>query len=152
LNEDEEMWELHQDSRVDVKNQKVLGYLGEFGSTYCIMGFQKTSTLVYDFSFYPNPLNPGDIGNFVYLLTDNAMVIINIFTATGGLVKQIEIEPGDPTGGHGIASGRWNEVHWDGTNDAGRWLANGAYFAHFEATAFHSGAHTTKTLWIGITH
>jgi len=72
---------------------------------------------------YPNPFSPGHKSGqgtyFAYLLTDMAdQVTLKIYTLTGRLVSQFDILDG---------FAGYNEFYWDGLDDDGDPLANGAY-------------------------
>jgi len=69
---------------------------------------------------YPNPFNNKiDIG---FQITDNSRVKLEIYDATGRLVKQYNHLVNQP----------FNQVSWDGRDNSGYRLPNGVYFVQLE--------------------
>lgn len=71
---------------------------------------------------YPNPFNPETW--LPYQLANDAEVVIRIYSATGQLVRNMDL--GFQQAGYYI--GRSRAAYWDGRNDLGERLASGVYF------------------------
>lgn len=71
---------------------------------------------------YPNPFNPETW--LPYQLANDAEVVIRIYSATGQLVRNMDL--GFQQAGYYI--GRSRAAYWDGRNDLGEPLASGVYF------------------------
>jgi hypothetical protein len=79
---------------------------------------------------YPNPFNPDTW--IPYQLKDDAHVEIRIYTATGQLVRTLNL-------GHhpvGFYTDREKAAYWDGKNEAGEHVASGVYFYSIKAGDF----------------
>ena len=85
--------------------------------------------------FTPNPLTIGAQGEIHFSLPGPGKATLEIFDLQGRLVKTL-------FNGSGKAGD--NEVTWDGTDDSGRYVANGIYFYRLHA----SGEDTAKKLVI----
>lgn len=79
---------------------------------------------------YPNPCNPDTW--IPYQLREDADVVINIYTATGQLVRTLSL--GLMPAGFYID--REKAAHWDGKNEAGESIASGVYFYTIHAGGF----------------
>ncbi len=77
---------------------------------------------------YPNPFNParGGVTIIGYVLPEDAVVDIDIYTITGELVKKVVSSEFKATGSH-------QEDSWSGDNDAGRGIIPGTYFCRITA-------------------
>ncbi|NQT29181.1 MAG: T9SS type A sorting domain-containing protein [Candidatus Saganbacteria bacterium] len=73
---------------------------------------------------YPNPFSPSDGQSTTmrYTLSEAAPITIKIYNIAGRPVRSNFYLAGTPGGSEGI-----NEVTWDGSNDFGGKVANGAY-------------------------
>jgi len=80
---------------------------------------------------YPNPFNPTTV--IPFSLRSGGMVELSIYDATGRRVKGL-VKGALPAGGH--------ETVWDGTDDRGRSVASGVYFARLG----HAGGHAVIKL------
>jgi hypothetical protein len=65
---------------------------------------------------FPNPVDRD--GHFTYLLSQPARVSIQVYSVAGHLVRRIDDAPGAPG---------YNQVRWDGLDQDGNPLGNGAY-------------------------
>jgi hypothetical protein len=94
------------------------------GTTACAKTTIIPQTLRGSFTNYPNPFAAGrELTTFAFYLRDHAEVRLRLFTGFGRLVKTLD--PGTPRPG-----GRVHEdIHWDGTDERGTRVQNGAYFA-----------------------
>lgn len=78
------------------------------------------------FKNYPNPFNPiSEQTEFRYYLSAASDVDIYIFTATGEQVRHMHFNAGS-TGGQ---AGPNVDIYWDGKNENGQVVLNGAYLA-----------------------
>jgi hypothetical protein len=80
---------------------------------------------------HPNPFNPST--TIPFSLSRGGMVELSIYDATGRRVKGL-VKGALPAGGH--------ETVWDGTDDRGRSVASGVYFARLG----HAGGYATLKL------
>lgn len=79
---------------------------------------------------YPNPFNPDTW--IPYRLREDANVVISIYSATGQLVRRLDL-------GHrnaGSYTSMEKAVHWDGRNDHGEMVSSGLYFYTIQAGEF----------------
>ena len=79
---------------------------------------------------YPNPFNPDTW--IPYQLEKDADVVIRIYTATGQLVRVLNL-------GYkraGFCTNKERAAYWDGENEAGEHVAGGVYFYSIEAGDF----------------
>ena len=79
---------------------------------------------------YPNPFNPDT--RIPYQLKEGTDVTIRIYSATGELVRELNL-------GHkpaGLYAGHDRAAYWDGRNGAGEQLASGVYFYTIQAGEF----------------
>jgi hypothetical protein len=78
---------------------------------------------------YPNPFHPGEQPTTIaYKLSDNANVVLRIYTLTGGLVFETRFSAGTPGGAVGL-----NQFLWDGRNGDGTEVASGGYVLYIQA-------------------
>ena len=79
---------------------------------------------------YPNPFNPETW--IPYQLTEAAAVQIRIYSASGQLVRTLDLgfKPAD------FYTSRSEAAYWDGRNDIGEQVASGLYFYHLQAGHF----------------
>jgi hypothetical protein len=76
------------------------------------------------FTNYPNPFAAGrELTTFAFYLTQRAEVRLRIFTGFGSLVKTLD--PGTLRPGGTVQE----DIRWDGTDERGATVQNGAYFA-----------------------
>lgn len=81
-------------------------------------------TLRESFANYPNPFAAGrELTTFAFYLPRNADVSLKLFTGFGRLVKVLD--PGTPRSGPLVHE----DIRWDGTDERGARVQNGAYFA-----------------------
>ena len=81
---------------------------------------------------YPNPFNPDTW--IPYQLSEDAEVVIKIYTSTGQLVRTLSL-------GHkpaGFYTGKEKAAYWDGCNEAGESIASGIYFYSIEAGGYNA--------------
>ena len=79
---------------------------------------------------YPNPFNPETW--IPYELAEPASVVVDIYDAKGQLVRRLVL-------GHcpaGLYTSRTRAAYWDGRNEAGEYVASGAYFYTIQAGGF----------------
>lgn len=79
---------------------------------------------------YPNPFNPDTW--IPYQLSDDADVLIKIYTSAGELVRMLNL-------GHkpaGFYADKGKAAYWDGKNEAGEHVASGVYFYSIKAGDF----------------
>jgi hypothetical protein len=89
---------------------------------------------------YPNPFHPpNEPTTLAWKLSDNATVILRIFTLSGDLVLKRTYASGDPGGRVGL-----NEDLWDGRNSEGRVVASGGYIALIEAQGVGETLHVIR--------
>jgi hypothetical protein len=82
---------------------------------------------------FPNPFAAGrESTRLRYVLTEDAGILVRIYTLTGDLVRVLRAPKGAP-GGAGAAAGLSNELVWDGRNGRGELVANGVYLAEIRA-------------------
>jgi hypothetical protein len=83
-----------------------------------------SKTLAGSFSNYPNPFSAGrEMTTFAFYLQRRADVSLKLYDGFGGLVRVLD--PGTSRGG-----GRVHEdITWDGADENGAAVQNGAYFA-----------------------
>ena len=81
-------------------------------------------------SNYPNPFNPETW--IPYQLVRDADVAIRIYSASGRLVRSLEL--GHKHAGRYVTKAA--AAHWDGTNENGERVANGVYYYNIKAGAF----------------
>jgi hypothetical protein len=82
---------------------------------------------VYNF---PNPFAPGKGTTFVLAgLTENARILVKVYSVSGSLVRILET-----TGGPGQV-----QIPWDGRDERGDRIANGAYLYLVQAEGLSSG-------------
>ena len=79
---------------------------------------------------YPNPFNPETW--IPYQLAGDANVVIRIYSATGRLVRTLDM--GYETAGRYVS--RASAAYWDGANEAGERVASGVYYYNITAGAF----------------
>ena len=79
------------------------------------------------FQNYPNPFNPDTW--IPYTLSEQADVVIRIYTATGRLVRILNI--GKRTSGIHISKDK--AAYWNGHDDNGETMSSGVYFYTFQA-------------------
>ncbi|RKU30769.1 hypothetical protein C6497_03570 [Candidatus Poribacteria bacterium] len=79
---------------------------------------------------YPNPFNPETW--IPYRITENELVSIDIFDATGTLIRQLShgFKPA------GFYQSRERAAYWDGKNSFGESVASGVYFYQLTTTSF----------------
>jgi hypothetical protein len=81
---------------------------------------------------FPNPFNPDTW--IPYQLRGNANVVIKIYSATGQLVRTLNL-------GHkpaGFYTEKKKAAYWDGRNEAGEHVASGVYFYQIKAGDFNA--------------
>ena len=88
---------------------------------------------------YPNPFNPETW--IPYHLHDAETVIIRIYTATGQLIKTLDLGHKDA----GIYASRSRAGYWDGRNEAGEIVASGIYFYTIQAGEYTATRKMTAT-------
>jgi hypothetical protein len=89
---------------------------------------------------YPNPFHPGDAPTTIaYKLSDDASVILRIFTLSGGLVLRKDFQDGEPGGLSGL-----NEFKWDGRNGEGADVSSGGYILVIEASSRGETLHVLR--------
>ncbi|MBP2681209.1 MAG: hypothetical protein H6Q78_1072, partial [Candidatus Krumholzibacteriota bacterium] len=89
---------------------------------------------------YPNPFHPSEAPTTIaYKLSNNATVMMKIYTITGGLVLEKRFDTGTSGGLVGL-----NEFRWDGKNGAGEWVASGGYILVIEAKGEGETIHTMR--------
>jgi hypothetical protein len=79
---------------------------------------------------YPNPFNPDTW--IPYQLSDDADVLVKIYTSAGRLVRMLNL-------GHkpaGFYADKGKAAYWDGKNEAGEHVASGVYFYTIKAGDF----------------
>ena len=79
---------------------------------------------------FPNPFNPETW--IPYHLADAAQVTIQIYSATGQLVRVLDLGQRDS----GIYSSRSKAAYWDGRNQAGEQVCSGVYVYTIRAGDF----------------
>jgi WD40 repeat protein len=79
---------------------------------------------------YPNPFNPETW--IPYQLREGSEVIIEIYSATGELVRDMELGY-KPAGSY---SSQDRAAYWDGSSEAGEYAASGVYFFTIQAGEF----------------
>ena len=79
---------------------------------------------------YPNPFNPETW--IPYQLKEDTDVQIRIYTATGRLVRTLDL--GSKLTGAYIS--RERAAYWDGSNEVGEQVSSGVYFYHIQAGKF----------------
>ena len=79
---------------------------------------------------YPNPFNPETW--IPYRLTRNEMVSIDIYDATGSLIRRLS--PGFKSSG--FYQSREKAAYWDGNNSLGERVASGVYFYQLTTKSF----------------
>lgn len=79
---------------------------------------------------YPNPFNPST--TIPYVLEEDARVLIRVYDVSGHLVRTLDLGRQKA----GLHAGRASAAYWDGTDDAGRPVASGVYFASIQAGRF----------------
>ncbi|MFH1784086.1 MAG: FlgD immunoglobulin-like domain containing protein [bacterium] len=120
----------------------------ETSTDISVFVIQRAAELSGLFNF-PNPFNPNSSDSdqnrttFVYALTQNSKVTIDIYNSVGDLVRRLEYASG-ATGGTGSSGGYTNRVTWDGRNGDGMIVANGMYIAQIMAEPT-SGGDSSKT-------
>jgi hypothetical protein len=84
---------------------------------------------------YPNPSSDQTI--FSYFITNTGQIIdeleIRIFTVSGRLIKRINTDENTSVPGNDPRLVGYNELSWDGRDEAGNEVANGVYFALVKA-------------------
>ncbi len=70
---------------------------------------------------YPNPFNPQTL--IPFSITRRGVVVLNVYDARGHLVRQLV---------NGEFAAGSHEVRWDGTDDRGRAMSSGTYFARLQ--------------------
>ncbi|PIS28733.1 MAG: hypothetical protein COT43_05800, partial [Candidatus Marinimicrobia bacterium CG08_land_8_20_14_0_20_45_22] len=141
LNETKNMWELVEGSTVDFRNNVCSARLNHF-STFALLAYKAPEKDLSGVTNFPNPFNPNDSDNpeangikgtvIRYILTEDSDVTIRIYNLVGDLVKKMEFAKGDE-GGKGTSVGYSNKIAWDGRNDDGMLVANGAYICQIIA-------------------
>ncbi|MFC1717035.1 fibronectin type III domain-containing protein [Candidatus Poribacteria bacterium] len=79
---------------------------------------------------YPNPFNPETW--IPYHLSESSIVVIHIYSASGQLVRTIDLGFKDA----GYYSTKEKTVYWDGQNDDGEQVSSGLYFYQISAGSF----------------
>jgi len=79
---------------------------------------------------FPNPFNPDTW--IPYKLAHSSKVTIRIYNVTGQLIRQLKLGHKDA----GIYLSKERAAYWDGRNDTGEHVANGAYFYQLQAGKF----------------
>jgi hypothetical protein len=79
---------------------------------------------------YPNPFNPETW--IPYQIRETAEVVICIYSASGQLVRTLDLGPRTA----GFYLGRTRAAYWNGHNDAGEKVASGIYFYQIKAGDF----------------
>lgn len=83
---------------------------------------------------YPNPLK--DNGYFTFMLTQEAMVSIQVYTVTGRKIKDISAV---------YCSKGYNQIYWDAKDNDGDRIANNTYFYKIKAKPV-SGSKTVEKI------
>ncbi len=133
-------WNIIDESEPIPEENKVIANVGELGKVFTIMGYIPPEKFLDNCSNYPNPFRAeknGEKTTITYTLTENASVDVNIFDFSGGLIKTWHFEPGKD-GGRGKKEGIWHRIDWDGINNEGRFLSNGAYLGRIDAISDES--------------
>ena len=81
---------------------------------------------------YPNPFNPETW--IPYQLREGSNVVIKIYSATGELVRDMEL--GYKPAGSYIS--QYRASYWNGRNEAGEYAASGIYFFTIQAAEFNA--------------
>ncbi len=102
------------------------------GTTYPVAAGEISivaAELETSFTNYPNPFNPGrgEVTTIGFVLTENAMVDIDIFSITGDAVSRISNQSFRP-------AGAYQSDTWNGMNGDGRTVVPGVYFCRIIAT------------------
>ncbi|MFC1718634.1 fibronectin type III domain-containing protein, partial [Candidatus Poribacteria bacterium] len=79
---------------------------------------------------YPNPFNPETW--IPYHLSESSIVVIHIYSASGQLVRTIDLGFKDA----GYYSTKEKTAYWDGQNDDGEQVSSGLYFYQISAGSF----------------
>ena len=79
---------------------------------------------------YPNPFNPETW--IPFRLAEDASVSLNIYGASGSLVRTIDIGFAPAA----VYQARSEAIYWDGRNDFGEQVSSGIYFYHLNAGDF----------------
>ncbi len=95
---------------------------------YTVLARNTVEQPVSNIRIYPNPCNINlEQIKIEYVLTENVDVKIQIFTLSGGMVKEMFYFAGISGISSGVPEGSLNEIFWDGKNDKGMKVANGMY-------------------------
>jgi hypothetical protein len=102
------------------------------------------ASLESSFSNYPNPFVPsrGEVTTLAYVLSEDAVLDIEVYTTTGVAVTDLARDQFRTAGAH-------SDITWVGTNDAGRNVAPGAYLCRVTAR-YASGRVETFTRKIAV--
>ncbi|OGS36039.1 MAG: hypothetical protein A2293_05895 [Elusimicrobia bacterium RIFOXYB2_FULL_49_7] len=132
-----------------VSDPRVVRALTPHFSIYTVMAYQQAQKPFEDFKVFPSPFLLSSNGNPVtlqYYLSEEADILIQIYSKTGGLVFEKRIKKG-------AVGGRANtvptEIHWNGRNQAGRLVGNGVYIVKVIAKP-SSGGEYTSTQYLGV--
>ncbi len=144
LNEATNKWELVSNDTRDLAANSFTVQTGNFG-VFAILAFKAPSSTLTGTINYPNPFAAGkESTTIAYTLTKDATVTITIFNLIGDLVRKLEFGAGSE-GGKGTDTGYTNRVSWNGRNDDGMIVANGAYICRIVAEA-SDGSGTFKEI------
>lgn len=103
------------------------------------------ASLAASFTNYPNPFDPATDGwtRIAFVLTEAAIVDLDIYSITGDHVKQL-------LAGASLASGDHNDIKWTANNDAGRDVLPGTYFCQIRVI-YSSGETETLRRKVAVT-
>ncbi len=137
-------WKLATSSQeVNRKEKKVIAVANCPKAVFSLLGYSPAPVYLSEVKNYPNPFTPGGgrKTRIEYYLPEESIVTIRIYNLVGDLVWVKENAQGKG------ASGGPNVEFWDGKNDSGMIVANGAYLcAIFARPAKSAGGEERKML------
>lgn len=119
----------------DVFTYQVYAYDNDFDNSYALdrhqaasairqIDFSDTELRFSKFGVAPNPFT--DVTYFIFNLTKNAIIEVELFTVSGEKVIKLK---------EFYSRGNTAELIWQGTNEAGKMLSSGVYMFRFVAIA-----------------
>lgn len=114
------------------ENKQIKFSINKLPAVYTMLAYQQQNTEVVSGLFnYPNPFSSAQGTTFTYQLTKDAKITVRIYNLTGDLVRKMEFAA-DSSQGKSI-QGTVNSFSWNGYNDVGMKVANGAYLCELIA-------------------
>jgi hypothetical protein len=117
---------------------RIIDQVGNYTEYSGILSYTKREEIT-DAHNYPNPFDPDREDTVIrFVINEDSNITVRIYDFNGDLVSVIQRNDT-------LFKGTW-EYRWGGTNDNGRKVANGTYFAEILASGSYSGQFTGRTV------